>query len=537
MKNIICLLFALSLLPSPVFSQDDYDGDKAKLRQIADIQRGIYSLKTQIRTKEAVLKKERTEEERTALEEELDGLNMELKKAEEAFDSIASGINIAGEGETPKEKKDLVQDIEDVITPIIQNFKRMSEKPRKIEKLRNDIAKLESNLALYTDGENNIIELINAQTVTDQDMLDELNDTKTRISILKDSIKLQLNIVQSQLSELLKDKKPLLSSGIEATKDFLKTKGLNILMAFLAGLLSFGLLFVLKRSLLRPLFGKEKLNSFGKPIIALYEVVAFVISSIVVLISLLVLNDWFLFTLFIIVIGALAWSFKHFIVDIIGAVRIVMDMGTVREGQRVVMNGIPWHVEKIGIRTSLVNEALQGGHINVSMGKLKEMISRHVVGDEPWFPTKKGDFVLLADGTYGQVVVQTPEQVILLVYGVTRKFYPTIEFLAQKPQNLSDGFVITATISLNYSYQKKLFGIIETFQKGLEEKLMKDNVRVEFNDAGVDSLNLIAMVPYEGSLADKYFVLQRELQRSVVDICIDNKLDIPFRQLTVHMEE
>ena len=537
MLNLTYLLFVLSLFSSPVFSQDDYVDDKTKLRQIVSVKQGMDSLRSQIKTRETALKKERSEDNKALIEEELVLLNGYLKKAEYAFDALASGVSFVGDDDKTQDKRGLVQDVEEVLAPLVQNIKRMSETPRKIERLRTDIAKLEEQLTLFNDGEQNIDELMNSKTFTDDDVLGELSDTKIRLSILKDSIKLRLNIAQSQLSELLKGSKSILRSSTEVVEEFFKTKGLNLLIALLATLLTFGVLFALKRSLLRPLFGKEKLNSFGKPLIALYEVVAVVLSSIVGLTSLLVLNDWFLFTLFIIIIGALMWSFKHLIVDIMGAVRIVMDMGTVREGQRVMMNGIPWRVKRIGIRTSLVNEALEGGHINISMGKLKELVSRHVVGDEPWFPTKKDDFVILADGTYGQVVVQTPEQVILLVDGVTRKFYSTVDFLAQRPQNLSDGFIVTGMVSLDYSYQKKMVGIIETFQEGLQEKLMKDNIKVEFSDAGMDSLNLIATVGYEGSMAKNYLAVKRELQHFLVDICTKSKLEIPFRQLTIHTED
>jgi len=324
---------------------------------------------------------------------------------------------------------------------------------------------------------------------------------------------------------------------MDSIKSFLKTTGLDILIALLAGLITFAVMLILKKKFLKPLLNREKLSSFGKPIMALFGLIAFVVSAIVALVSLLLLNNWFLFTLSILLIVGLVWSFKHLIVDIISAARIIMDMGTVHGGQRVVINGIPWCIKKMGIRTHLVNETLQGGHISIRMSKLKELISRNVVDGEPWFPTRKGEFVMLADGTYGQVVVQTPEQVVLLIGGKTRKTYLTANFLAEKPQNLSDGFVITATVALDYNCQKKLPSIIDIFQKGLQEKLMTDNFTVEFNDAGIDSLNLIVIASYEGAMAGKYLALHRLLQYSIVDICVRNNLNIPFRQLTVHMDK
>jgi hypothetical protein len=212
-------------------------------------------------------------------------------------------------------------------------------------------------------------------------------------------------------------------------------------------------------------------------------------------------------------------------------------MGTVREGERIMFEGCSWKVRKVGIRTHLVNEALEGGSLHVNIGQIKDHVSRPIVKDEPWFPTNKDDHVLLSDGTYGKVIVQTPDQVVVRVDDMTRRFYSLSDFVASRPLNLSDGFVATSSIALDYEHQKKIFEIVELFERELKQKLPKNKVVVDFADAGADSLNIVVKVSYDGSKAKDYLSVSRELNAGLVDICNRNKLIIPFKQLTVHVEK
>jgi hypothetical protein len=112
--------------------------------------------------------------------------------------------------------------------------------------------------------------------------------------------------------------------------------------------------------------------------------------------------------------------------------RMLLDMGPVREGERVLFNGISWQVKALNMYSILVNPELQGGLLRLPLSELSGMISRPDDPEEPWFPTRKGDFVMLNDGTFGQVLLQTPEVVQLKHVGSCALLQPEISLALRR---------------------------------------------------------------------------------------------------------
>ncbi|MBT8149326.1 MAG: hypothetical protein KJO24_05305, partial [Gammaproteobacteria bacterium] len=63
-----------------------------------------------------------------------------------------------------------------------------------------------------------------------------------------------------------------------------------------------------------------------------------------------------------------------------------------------------------------------------------------------------------------------------------------------------------------------------------------DKLRVEFESAGASSLNLLMIAFFSGKAAAHYRSIQRFLQRAAVDASNKHNWNIPFDQLTVHMD-
>ncbi len=217
-----------------------------------------------------------------------------------------------------------------------------------------------------------------------------------------------------------------------------------------------------------------------------------------------------------------------------------------REGERIIWKGVPFLVKEIGLYTTLVNDQLEGGIIRMPVGELIGQHSRPVVDSEPWFPTQKGDWIILDDEAYGRVESQTMEQVVLYTYA-SLKYYPTSDFLSLKPRNLSKGYRLVIKFGLDYGVQSRICDEIpQLFKEGLKKYLtyyygkepsVIDSLNVNFESAGESSLNLIILVKVNGLYGEDYHPLKWDVNKYLVKICNDNNLVIPFSQITVSLSD
>ena len=131
---------------------------------------------------------------------------------------------------------------------------------------------------------------------------------------------------------------------------------------------------------------------------------------------------------------------------------------------------------------------------------------------------------MLSDGQYGKIIRLTPETVVMLHLGGSRKSYTIPDFLALAPENLSKGFRVSSVFGVDYSHQPLATSRIrETLQQGVQLALMEiiahehlKNVNVEFMRAAPSSLDFMIMADFTGEAASQH------------------QWRIPFPQLTVH---
>lgn len=186
---------------------------------------------------------------------------------------------------------------------------------------------------------------------------------------------------------------------------------------------------------------------------------------------------------------------------------------------------------------------LEGGYVRLHIKDLAQLRSRPSFENEPWFPSKPGDWMLMTDGTYGEVVAQTPDMVRLRLKGGAAKSYKTQEYLSLSPTNLSNGFRISAVFGLDYQHQARITREIpEVIREALVERLTAqgygdhlERIRVEFMNAGASSLDLAILSEFSGAEGPRYQILGRTIQRICVETCNSHQWVIPFQQVTVHM--
>jgi hypothetical protein len=257
-------------------------------------------------------------------------------------------------------------------------------------------------------------------------------------------------------------------------------------------------------------------------------------------------GDWVLLGLALIFLFGFAWTAKQAVPMYWEQIKLMLNMSTVREHERLLYNKLPWRVVSLGFYTKLHNPALKGGLLRLPIKELFGLRSRPFHKHEPWFPCEEGDWVLLADGTFGRVLMQTPEIVRLELVGGSDKTYPTLEFLRQNPNNLSvKNFGVFVTFGIDYAHQDAITQEIpKQLRTILSERLQQYDfgeymvsVTVRFKEAAASSLDLHIVAEFAGQAAPHYIVIPKIIQRIAVDACNHYGWEIPFTQITMHHAE
>ena len=170
-------------------------------------------------------------------------------------------------------------------------------------------------------------------------------------------------------------------------------------------------------------------------------------------------------------------------------------------------------MQSLNVYSTLVNQALRGGQLRLPIEELNTLLSRPQDEQEAWLPTREDDVVLLADGTYGRVVQQTPELVQQRVGGALRS-YPVAAVLDSHPQNLSrEGFGVSIKFGIDYRLQAEALTVIkERLHQHVEQGLRQavataaslNDITVDFDAAASSSLDFVVAAASTGPAADDY---------------------------------
>ena len=502
------------------------------------------------------------------IEKELDGLKnmpstktvnkqrekliLQLNGLNRNFESLATQLQTEDFYLDKKEDSGWGKELEGLILPLLQAVGDVTEKPRRIDRLKKRVAALETQLQLFEVGQKNIQSLL---AMDNQDLDPKSPQTKTYLATLDDLknkyniklVRVKLEEARRNLASQLESSESIWDAATRTIKDFFKHRGYNLLITMA---IFFALWFLLTK--LRVFIVGEK-SFFNiqpwtrKLLVTAYSVLVLMLCVVSSLVALYFLNDWLLLSVIVLFMLGVFWASRHFIPQLFQEMRLALNLGTVKEKERLIWNDVPWEVANLGLQATLVNPYLEGGKLNLPLRVLIGKYSRPIVEDEPWFPSRTNDWVILSDGTYGRVEQQTMEQVVLHLKGNTLKFYSTPEFLGTTPMNLSKGFRYDIEFGLDYGVQSRICDEIpKLFEKGLwthlERHYQKDSpdftyTKVSFDNAGSSALNLKVIIEVEGRCAESYEEIQRDIQSTLVRICNENNLIIPFNQLTVTLPD
>ncbi len=498
------------------------------------------------------LEKERdaaaTEEEKAALTEELESRSERIGNLEADFSMLATGIDQGSFFADSEEEFDWKQELEEVFAPVVVELKAATARSREMETLRGQIVLYDKRLPAIEDAMASLAELL--EDAAEGEVNQQLTELSEFWGQQRDEIQSQRDATQQLLERLEQEDVGFGEAAGDILRLFFRERGINLLFAILA----FGAIFLVLRALHRLIHRYIGPSTEGSPTRQLFfrlADVAYYLFTVVVAVGVLLVvlylsADWVLLTLAVFVLIGLAWAARNAVPAFLEQGKLLLNVGAVREGERLEYNGIPWRVAVLSFFSDLENPSLRGGTIRLPLQDLIGMRSRPVVENEPWFPTELGHWVILEDGTYGEIVEQTPDVVICSTARGSYRSYPTVDFIAQHPKNLSSNFFsVNHVVGIDYKYRDIVITeVADKLKAALEEGFRKMfygehllTVIVEFKEMSASSLDLITIAKFKGPAASEYTEIGWKLQQLALECCNENGWEIPFPQLTLHRAE
>lgn len=499
------------------------------------------SLKSDMETLGRKLGAAQSETEKKEIQAQLDKLAADLKTTNRNLREIAAGADINSLRVEEEAPFNLQEEVFALLRPALKEMKEMTSRVRLKSDLKDKIAYYRDKLPVTQRAVANINALLKDTTdkslqLTLQTMLAEWQKQLTFMQS-------ELQSAELQLDKLERSEASLSESSSSYLKSFFQKRGLYLTQALLVvlGILLLSRLSYAAMTRLLPGYRKEH-RSFRIRLLDLaHRMLTGVLLIAGPMVVFYVVEDWVLFSLGILLLLGAGLTLRQALPRYWQQIQLFLNVGTVREGERIDLDGLPWLVRQINIFSFLENPTA-GIRQRVRIDSLVGLKSRPCDRGAPWFPCELGDWVLLSDDMYGKVVGITQELVELVALGGAHRTYQTADFLSQSPLNLSRNFRISETIGVSYNLQQDCTTTIPALLKAFVETRIEESgyrdqlhkLNVEFQQANTSSLDLAVIADFDGSLGNQYVRLRRLIQSWCVEACTQYGWEIPFTQLTLH---
>jgi hypothetical protein len=543
------LLFVLlAAFVLPLQAQESYDGDE---EDALTFEQRLVNLTKTLDDKEkerAVLKRK--------LENPKDNINtlqlqQELSSAEDIILGVRSEIVELSTGgaklfiDPPVEKKEFnwKKDLEQIFEPLLNQMREITERPRQLEQLQADIAFWDDRRSELARAVKNI--QANLELVNNADVKAALNDLLNTALSREKSANQKLSLLRNDLRQFQKADNPLWSKLGDIFTDIIVAMILHFFLAVGAAFAMYQTIRLLSLLPIKILNRKKIAGTiFAERAVVISRIVmGSILAVMTYFVILYSFSEWLLLVLSLLLIAGIVIGLKSAVPAYFLEIKTLLNMGSIRQGERLMFNGLPWRINRLNMYTHLHNPALQG-HFRVPLSEIIHMSSRLAHDDEAWFPTNTGDIVFLEDEVFGRVIRQTPE-IVEVDLGGSIYSYQTTEFLSRRPRNLSrEGFTVYEVFGLDYQHQSEITtSILTTYTQAITAALgasafaeFNTYLGVEFDNASTSSLDFKIIASFSGEAAADYYKIRRLLQKTSVETANQQGWVIPFQQMTVHYQ-
>ncbi|MGI6657673.1 MAG: hypothetical protein ACOX5Z_12815 [Desulfobulbus sp.] len=498
------------------------------------------SLRQQIRVIRQGLEDNPTPSEEEALKAELQSLDKQLTESGSDFVRIATGIDIAVFSEAPKEAFSWKQEITSLLEPTIKSIKQLTARARQKTELKEQIGILEHQEETARRAVTSISEL---QVKSDGAVEQELADLLPVWKNVLDRIDNKLELARMELAKLEDKDVPILQSLQAAATSFFHERGLYLLIALGSCLGVFVLIRLFSRLILRLIPGarRERRPKSVRILDLAFKGLSAAAALFALFFVLYAAEDWLLLSAAIILFIGLLYAIRQTLPKMWRQAVLMLNMGSMREGERVNYQGLPWRVEAINVFCTFYNPALNT-RLRVPIAAALDLISRPYGNDEPWFPCKKNDWVAISGMPFAKVVSLSHEMVEVVEVSGRHIVYDAAAFLAKAPVNLSRDFCISVVLGLPYAMQAQVTTVLETLEAFLNAKMQETpyqadctGLTVDFLQIGISSLDVVIFANFTGAQAGAYRKIERLINRWCVECCNAQGWEIPYPQMAVHL--
>lgn len=517
---LVLALLALLVPPADGRVQDDGSGEEVEQSRSARVLENI----------------------RSQIERRNEGAGGDVRTIEDRIEVLAAGMTGAefeGEEEAPV---DFDSEIKSLLEPLLALIKDATENAREIERLKRAIGAARTKERTARGALENVHSLLD-EAAGDEVVVAELSRLRGAWEERASDASHAVESLEHQLEERMSNRGARQAEANEAASAFFRDRGLSLLFGVTTFIVALTVLRFLHRIIVRLRGGDKRGRSFKRRLFDLvYAILTVVIATVAMLAVFNARHDWLLLGLASLLLLTVAWVGLKLVPGMIEQVTLLLNLGAVQEGERVLFEGVPYRVKRLDFYTDLDNPMLDGARITLPVRTLCGLHSRPSGDKEPWFPTSKGDMVMLSDGIRGRVVSQSPEHVEIAVPGGSHVTYSTQDFLAEKPKNISLGYRAEVTFGLSYSHQAEATGeIIDALEAHVQEGLGKlvpaeqlVGVSVEVLEAADSAIVYEVEADLDGAAAPRMEAVERELARLCVEAATRNGWEIPFPQMVVH---
>ncbi|CAA6801009.1 MAG: Unknown protein [uncultured Sulfurovum sp.] len=516
--------------------------DEETLYMLNELKISKQTLEKELKLKKLAIKKPLSENESEQLKKSIKRLNTQIDDLTTKFSKIATGIELTVVQRNPLQvETTLSEDFQLLLKPLIQSAKNGTKGMREKAYLQEEIEHYKSILPQASKAYQNVQNLLS--TSKDKELTQELKKLekywKQQVQLLSS----KLNASLHQVAILEKNAVSLSSTFKENSKNFFHERGLVLFKGIIGTIVVLTFMRIIYFLVLKlfPIFTKPSRSFYIRLMDLFYKIITITLAIIIPMAIFYIEEDSFLFSIGVLLFLGMLWAFRNLIANLWQQARLFLNIGSVREEERIFFEGLPWKVKNINVFTIIENPTT-GMNLRVPIERLVGLNSRPSHEHEPWFPCKLEDWVILSDGYYGKMTGISLEFIDLENLGGGRKTYLVANFLALSPLNLSSDMRLVETFGISYKHQKESTTIIPNLlQEFLLEKFEEEDythglikLLVQFKSAGDSSLNLAIIVNLSGDMAPLYYRIQRDIQRWCVEASTQYNWEIPFPQLTVH---
>ena len=337
----------------------------------------------------SLLHDERTARDRARAANDAAGVTAAEQRLRELgwqFAGLAARLDVQDFEAPQKREFQLQKEIEELVKPLLEAIKDATEEPRLIAELKARIESLQQRQRI-AEEEQRAVEQTRASLPAGSPAAAEIeHELRDRWRPTIDGLRGEIVVLQARLQARAEGQTSLVEGLSRAARNFVQSSGTSLVLAAITfAAVFFGLRFLLDRLLRRRSPDRGLSLRLVEVGLQAFSVVVAVAATMLVP---WLRNDWLLLAVCIVFLIGAGWVVLRTLPQFFEQIRLVLNVGGVREGERILVDGIPYRVDALRLYSRLDNPDLQGGSLRVPIQYLIGKRSRRSAPDEAWFPCR-----------------------------------------------------------------------------------------------------------------------------------------------------